>query len=59
MPDALSKLATAHVESFKYGSVYLEVLNEPSIVKWVVMERKRSNCWLTPYLKYLSEGSYR
>lgn len=49
-----SKLATPDASSFN-GSMYLEVLSEPTIVKKVVMEIEHSNFWLTPYLGYLSE----
>lgn len=53
--DALSKLATTNARLFG-GSVYLEVLNAPSIQKQGVVVIERSYYWLTSYLDYLSEG---
>lgn len=53
--DALSKLAITEASSFS-DSVYLEVLNVPSIQRLEVLCIERSNYWLTPYLNYLSDG---
>lgn len=53
--DALAKLATTDASTFS-GSVYLEVLNQPSVQHARVMFLERSNCWMTPYLNYLVDG---
>lgn len=53
--DALSKLATTDVNVFS-GSVYLEILQHPSVHHELVMCADRTNCWLTPYLEYLADG---
>lgn len=52
---ALAKLATTDASTFN-GSVYLEVLNQPSVQHAEVMFLERSNCWMTPYLNYLFDG---
>jgi len=53
--DALSKLATTDAVVFN-GSVYLEVLQQPSIQYEAVMRIERCNCWMTPYIEYLAYG---
>lgn len=52
--DALSKLATTEASTF-YGSVYLEVLNAPSVSRLEVSAIDRLDCWLTPYIEYLND----
>lgn len=53
--DALSRLATMDATSCN-GLVYLEVSDEPNILRKAVMTVERSNGWLTPYLDYLNKG---
>lgn len=53
--DALAKLGTTEVSSFS-GLVYLEVLDTPSVPRLEVSAIDRLDCWLTPYISYLTDG---
>lgn len=54
--DALARLATTEASSFN-GSVYLEVLERPSVSRTEVLALDRLDCWLTPYITYLVDGT--
>ncbi|XP_071695037.1 uncharacterized protein [Rutidosis leptorrhynchoides] len=56
--DVLSKLATLTFDHF-HNKVFVEVLKDKSIDKKVVVPTVEEGgpCWMTPYLKYLQDGT--
>lgn len=54
--DALAKLASTKDAKF-LGTILVEVLDQPSVPKVVVMSVQERTSWMTPILDYLKHGN--